>query len=123
MNLCAYNTIVVLVPQPRLYSRQAIEVVNIQKLKIYKGQITALLGHNGAGKTTTMSILTGLFPPTSGSAHIDGLSVVEDISLIRRSLGICPQHNVLFDRLTVLEHLRFFARLKVCVETDKITIT
>ena len=85
-------------------------------LNMYKGQITALLGHNGAGKTTTMSILTGLFPPTSGSAQIDGLSVVEDISLIRRNLGICPQHNVLFDRLTVLEHLRFFARLKVRTE-------
>lgn len=82
-------------------------------LNMYKGQITALLGHNGAGKTTTMSILTGLFPPTSGSAHINGLSVVDDIALIRRSLGICPQHNVLFDRLTVNEHLKFFARLKV----------
>ena len=80
---------------------------------MYKGQITALLGHNGAGKTTTMSILTGLFPPTAGSAHINGLSVVDDIDLIRRNLGICPQHNVLFDRLTVSEHLHFFARLKV----------
>ena len=81
-------------------------------LNMYKGQITALLGHNGAGKTTTMSMLTGLFPPTSGTAHINGLSVTEDIDLIRRSLGICPQHNVLFDRLTVTEHLMFFARLK-----------
>ena len=80
---------------------------------MYKGQITALLGHNGAGKTTTMSILTGLFPPTAGSARINGLSVVDDIDLIRRNLGICPQHNVLFDRLTVSEHLHFFARLKV----------
>ncbi|XP_019855200.1 PREDICTED: ATP-binding cassette sub-family A member 3-like [Amphimedon queenslandica] len=81
-------------------------------LKMYKGQITALLGHNGAGKTTTMSILTGLFPPTSGGAYINGLSVVSDIDIIRRNLGICPQHNVLFDRLTVSEHLHFFARLK-----------
>lgn len=82
-------------------------------LKMYKGQITALLGHNGAGKTTTMSILTGLFPPTEGTAHINGFDVVEDMDLIRYSLGICPQHNVLFDRLTVSEHLSFFARLKV----------
>ena len=80
---------------------------------MYKGQVTVLLGRNGAGKTTTMSILTGLFPPTDGSAYINGLSVVDDIDLIRTNLGICPQHNVLFDRLTVSEHLSFFARLKV----------
>ena len=88
--------------------------VNNLYLKMYKGQITALLGHNGAGKTTTMSILTGLFPPSGGAAYINGLSVVEDIDIIRRNLGICPQYNVLFDRLTVREHLNFFARLKVC---------
>ena len=82
-------------------------------MNIYEGQITALLGHNGAGKTTTLSILTGLFPSTSGSAYINELSVVDDIDLIRRNLGICPQHNVLFDRLTVAEHLNFFAKLKV----------
>lgn len=80
---------------------------------MYKGQITALLGHNGAGKTTTMSILTGLYPPTEGKAYINELNVVDDIDLIRNNLGICPQHNVLFDRLTVSEHLSFFARLKV----------
>ena len=80
---------------------------------MFKGQITALLGHNGAGKTTTISILTGLFPPSDGRALINGLSVVEDIDIIRTNLGICPQHNVLFDRLTVSEHLYFFSLLKV----------
>ncbi len=80
---------------------------------MYKGQITALLGHNGAGKTTTMSILTGLFTPTTGNAYINGYSVLTEMDLIRRSLGICPQHNVLFDRLTVYEHLAFFSMLKV----------
>ena len=34
---------------------------------------------------------------------------------IRQSLGICPQHNILYDGLTVMEHLKFFARLKVCI--------
>ena len=80
---------------------------------MYKGQITALLGHNGAGKTTTMSILTGLFTATSGEAHINGYNITNEMDLIRRSLGICPQHNVLFDRLTVAEHLIFFSMLKV----------
>ena len=82
-------------------------------LNMYKGQITALLGHNGAGKTTTMSILTGLFPPSSGSAQVDGKSIITDMEAIRESLGLCPQHNVLFDRLTVKEHLEFFINLKV----------
>ena len=82
-------------------------------LKIFKGQITALLGHNGAGKTTTISILTGLFPPSSGSAVIANKSILTDIDAIRESLGLCPQHNVLFDRLTVKEHLEFFVNLKV----------
>ncbi|KAJ7376779.1 hypothetical protein OS493_032513 [Desmophyllum pertusum] len=81
-------------------------------LKIFKGQITALLGHNGAGKTTTISMLTGLFPPSSGSADINGKSIITDMDSIRESLGLCPQHNVLFDRLTVKEHLDFFISLK-----------
>ena len=49
--------------------------VNDFSLKMYKGQITALLGHNGAGKTTTMSMLVGLFPSTSGTAYVNGLDV------------------------------------------------
>ena len=65
------------------------------------------------GKTTTMSILTGLFPPTAGTAYINGNSILTSMDAIRESLGLCPQHNVLFDRLTVKEHLEFFVALKV----------
>ncbi|XP_054649053.1 phospholipid-transporting ATPase ABCA1-like [Dunckerocampus dactyliophorus] len=81
-------------------------------LGFYEGQITSFLGHNGAGKTTTMSILTGLFPPTSGTAYILGRDIRTDLSAIRQSLGVCPQHNVLFSMLTVEEHIWFYARLK-----------
>ncbi|KAL3869286.1 hypothetical protein ACJMK2_041989, partial [Sinanodonta woodiana] len=81
-------------------------------MNFYDGQITSFLGHNGAGKTTTMSILTGLFPPTDGTAFIYGKDIRQDIDSIRHSLGMCPQHNVLFDLLTVEEHLWFYARLK-----------
>uniref|UniRef100_A0A8C5FV13 ABC transporter domain-containing protein n=1 Tax=Gadus morhua TaxID=8049 RepID=A0A8C5FV13_GADMO len=78
----------------------------------YENQITSFLGHNGAGKTTTMSILTGLFPPTSGTALIHGLDIHTDMDAIRKHLGMCPQHNVLFNDLTVEEHVYFYARLK-----------
>uniref|UniRef100_UPI003AADC61F phospholipid-transporting ATPase ABCA1-like n=1 Tax=Centroberyx gerrardi TaxID=166262 RepID=UPI003AADC61F len=78
----------------------------------YENQITSFLGHNGAGKTTTMSILTGLFPPTSGTALINGYDIHSDMDRIRKHLGMCPQHNVLFNELTVEEHIYFYARLK-----------
>uniref|UniRef100_A0A4W4EB89 P-type phospholipid transporter n=1 Tax=Electrophorus electricus TaxID=8005 RepID=A0A4W4EB89_ELEEL len=81
-------------------------------LGFYEDQITSFLGHNGAGKTTTMSILTGLFPPTSGTAYILGKDIRSDLSAIRQNLGVCPQHNVLFSMLTVEEHIWFYARLK-----------
>ncbi|XP_048758710.2 phospholipid-transporting ATPase ABCA3-like isoform X2 [Ostrea edulis] len=83
-------------------------------LDLYEGQITALLGHNGAGKTTTMSMLTGFLPPTSGTALVNGFDIREDITSVRSSLGLCPQHDVLFDTMTVEEHLIFFAKLKGC---------
>ncbi|GBO01237.1 ATP-binding cassette sub-family A member 3 [Araneus ventricosus] len=86
--------------------------VNNVSLNIYQGQITALLGHNGAGKTTTINILTGLFTPTSGGAYINGLDILTDTTKARRGLGVCPQHNVLFDTLTVDEHLKIYAAMK-----------
>lgn len=81
-------------------------------LNMYEDQITVLLGHNGAGKSTTMSMLTGLFSPTSGTAYIDGKDIRTDLNSIRGSLGLCPQHNVLFNELTVREHITFFSKLK-----------
>ncbi|TMS02487.1 ATP-binding cassette sub-family A member 1, partial [Larimichthys crocea] len=81
-------------------------------MDFYENQITSFLGHNGAGKTTTMSILTGLFPPTSGTALINGYDIHVDMDSIRKYLGMCPQHNVLFNELTVEEHIYFYARLK-----------
>ncbi|KAJ3601486.1 hypothetical protein NHX12_032454 [Muraenolepis orangiensis] len=81
-------------------------------LNMFEGQIMVLLGHNGAGKTTTLSMLTGLYPPTSGRAYISGYDICQDMALIRQSLGLCPQHDVLFDNLTVREHLLFYAQLK-----------
>lgn len=56
-------------------------------------------------------MLPGLFPPTSGRAYINGYDICQDMTLIRRSLGLCPQHDVLFDNLTVREHLLFYAQV------------
>lgn len=58
-----------------------------------------------------VSVLPGLFPPTGGRAYINGYDICQDMALIRRSLGLCPQHDVLFDNLTVREHLLFYAQV------------
>ncbi|KAK2172715.1 hypothetical protein NP493_937g00020 [Ridgeia piscesae] len=79
---------------------------------MYEGQITVLLGNNGAGKTTLMYMLTGFYSPTSGTALVNGFDICKDMEGARRCLGLCPQHNVLYDNLTVYEHLVFFAKLK-----------
>jgi ABC-type multidrug transport system ATPase subunit len=57
-------------------------------------------------------MLTGLITATSGDAIIAGASVNQQMQDIRHSLGVCPQHNVLYDSLTVYEHLVHFATLK-----------
>uniref|UniRef100_F6TE27 ABC transporter domain-containing protein n=1 Tax=Ciona intestinalis TaxID=7719 RepID=F6TE27_CIOIN len=83
-------------------------------LDIYEGQITAILGHNGAGKTTLFNILTGFVEATSGTASIFNYDVrnPSDMLKIRQMTGVCPQHNILMDRLSVLEHLNLFAGIK-----------
>ncbi|KAM6369110.1 LOW QUALITY PROTEIN: phospholipid-transporting ATPase ABCA7 [Pluvialis apricaria] len=96
----------------KIYRNSSRVAVNGLSLDFYEGQITSFLGHNGAGKTTTMSILTGLLPPTSGTAYILGWDIRSDIDSIRKTMGMCPQHNVLFDILTVEEHVWFYGRLK-----------
>ncbi|CAL4102208.1 unnamed protein product, partial [Meganyctiphanes norvegica] len=81
-------------------------------LTCYEGQCTVLLGHNGAGKTTTMSVLTGVYAPTSGSARVAGWDIAANLKEARAEVGLCPQHNMLFTDLSVNEHLIFFAKLK-----------
>ncbi|CAB3377760.1 Hypothetical predicted protein [Cloeon dipterum] len=97
---------------PGAMGRPHVQAVRGVSLDIYKGEITALLGHNGAGKTTTMSILTGMISPSGGTVRVLGYDLKHDLSEIRQSLGLCPQHNLLFGELTVHQHLVFFAMLK-----------
>jgi ATP-binding cassette, subfamily A (ABC1), member 3 len=84
-------------------------------------QPTNLLAHpicvtivqtTGAGKTTTINMLTGAIAPTSGTATIAGKDIRTQMPEIRRDIGICMQHDCLFPRLTVREHVEFFTRLK-----------
>ncbi|EEY58242.1 ATP-binding Cassette (ABC) Superfamily [Phytophthora infestans T30-4] len=80
---------------------------------VRKGEIFGLLGPNGAGKSTTLSILSGILSPTSGDAYVGGsISVANNPQAVRTSLSVCFQQNILFDNLTVWEHLSLVCALK-----------
>ncbi|OAQ57587.1 ABC transporter [Pochonia chlamydosporia 170] len=86
----------------RSKSREPVVAVNELSFQAGRGQIVALLGANGSGKSTTLDAIAGLHKLTSGSITIDG----------RGGLGITPQKNVLWEDLTVAEHLTVFNVLK-----------
>merc|ERR1719149_13158 len=92
--------------------RKSFRAVKGVSLAIEEDSLLVLLGHNGAGKTTTFNMLTGLMPVSGGDATIFGMSIKTDLSLIQKNMGVCPQHDILWDRLTGREHLELFARLK-----------
>ncbi|XP_035578111.1 LOW QUALITY PROTEIN: ATP-binding cassette sub-family A member 3-like [Zalophus californianus] len=92
-------------------------------LNLYVGQITVLLGPNGAGKSTTLSILSGLYPAPSGEACINGYDISQQMVQITKSLGLCLQQNLLFNYLTVSEHLYFYCVVKAIPQKTRLNET
>lgn len=78
---------------------------------VRKGEIFALLGPDGAGKTTFMRLCTGLLKPTSGDIKIFGFSIVAKLDEANRHIGYMPQNFSLYEDLTVIENMAFFASL------------
>ncbi|GAP87040.1 putative ABC transporter [Rosellinia necatrix] len=77
------------------------------------GEVFALLGPNGAGKSTTISLIRGDLQPSlnGGDVLVEDTSVVHRRAAARSHLGVCPQFDAI-DSMTVLEHLRFYARIR-----------
>ncbi|CAF2249794.1 unnamed protein product [Rotaria magnacalcarata] len=112
----------------------------------YEGEVCALLGHNGAGKTTItfvlvgmlhwhpngytdlygFSISIGMMEATSGRVLLQGLDHRIHIQQTRKMIGFCPQYDILYDKLSVQEHLELFSqmrnldRIKIDESIDKI---
>ncbi|CAM6105629.1 unnamed protein product [Calypogeia fissa] len=81
-------------------------------LAVGKSECFGMLGPNGAGKTSTINMMIGFLTPTSGTAYIHGLDIRTDMDNIYTSMGVCPQHDLIWENLTGREHLLFYGRLK-----------
>src|SRR5450432_3876902 len=77
--------------------------------EVDKGEIFGFLGANGAGKTTAMRMLCGLSKPSSGTAVIAGFDVYKQTEQIKKNIGYMSQKFSLYEDLTVLENIQFFA--------------
>jgi len=84
--------------------------VNKVSIAVEKGEVFGFLGPNGSGKTTVIKMLTGITSISEGEASIEGLNVRTQTDAVRERIGYMSQKFSLYDDLTVLENLRFYAR-------------
>ncbi|CAN1300048.1 ABC transporter A family member 7 [Linum perenne] len=81
-------------------------------LALPRGECFGMLGPNGAGKTSFISMMIGLTKPTLGTAYVQGLNIQTHMDYVYTNMGVCPQHDLLWETLTGREHLLFYGRLK-----------
>jgi ABC-2 type transport system ATP-binding protein len=105
------NPIIEIRELTKFYKGNDEPAINHISLEIYSGEIFGLLGPNGAGKTTTISILCGIFAPTSGNVTIDSLDIHGQLDKVKQIIGVVPQDVALYPTLTALENLRFFGNM------------
>ena len=91
----------------------AVEALRGLSFQVGAGELFGLVGADGAGKTTVLRALAGLIVPEGGEARVLGRDPLAGGAEVREALGLMPQQYSLYRDLTVLENLRFFARLYV----------
>ena len=80
--------------------------------EVKKGEVLGFLGPNGAGKSTTMRMLTGFFPPGSGTAVINGFDIIKQSLEARRQIGYLPENAPVYPDMTVEGYLKFIAEVR-----------
>jgi ABC-2 type transport system ATP-binding protein len=87
-------------------------------LAVPRGVIFGFLGPNGAGKSTTINMLTGLLPPTAGTATVAGFDITKEPLEVKRRIGAVPEDLSLYERLTAGEHIELVGRLHGLSHTE-----
>lgn len=71
-----------------------------------------ILSFRNLGKSTLINMVTGLMAPTHGSIFVKGFDVETEFFDVQQMMGVCPQHDLLWDNLTAREHMHMFAAFK-----------
>lgn len=103
----------------RFGSRVAVDHLD---LSVEAGELFGFVGPNGAGKTTTLRMIAGLLPPTSGSVHVSGRSVIREPYAVRGQIGYMPDYFGIYPELRVVEYLDFFAACYHISESERPTL-
>ena len=80
-------------------------------MELFPNEIFCLLGENGAGKSTLIKIISGLINPNQGEILYKGISLINNTKYLNQNIGLCNQEDILFENLTVEQHLKFFLKL------------
>ncbi len=87
--------------------------------QVQRGEIVGFLGPNGAGKTTTLKVLTGFLAPSTGSAVIDGIDVLDDPIGVRSRIGYLPESSPVYRDMRVADYLDFVARVRGLARAER----
>ena len=93
------------------YKKKPFWAVKDLNFKINKGSVASILGPNGCGKTTTLRMIAGMLTPSKGTAYVDSVDVRKDKQTVKSKIGYMTNNTALYDRLNVLETIKFFAEL------------
>ena len=85
--------------------------VDSLEFNLEKGKVLSILGPNGCGKTTTLRMIAGMLEPSKGTAIVDGLDVRKHKHDVKSKIGYMTNNTSLYDRLNVVETIKFFADL------------
>lgn len=89
------------------------QMIAVDHLDLYieEGEVFGLLGPNGAGKSTLIQMITGLLPIDSGTIKLDGQSIQERPTEVKRHIGLVPQDIAVYENISARKNVEFFAKL------------